>query len=123
LGKESHFKGKMRFSDSVRISGRFDGEIEATGFLFIEDGAVIHADLYAETIIVGGEVHGNITATGKLEMLPSARIYGNVRSSKLRIADGVVFEGRCEMLRSARSLDIFAAPVDQLKESSRAALE
>jgi cytoskeletal protein CcmA (bactofilin family) len=62
-------------------------------------------------------VRGNIEAEGMVEMLETAKIYGNVRSAKLRIADGVVFEGRCEMIRKAESLDIFSAPVKELREN------
>jgi cytoskeletal protein CcmA (bactofilin family) len=52
-------------------------------------------------------------------MLPSGKIYGNVRTAKLRIADGVVFEGKCEMLRNSEAIDVFSAPVEQLKESAQ----
>jgi cytoskeletal protein CcmA (bactofilin family) len=42
-----------------------------------------------------------------LEMLATARVYGNVRTSKLRIADGVVFEGTCEMIRDPGAFSPF----------------
>jgi cytoskeletal protein CcmA (bactofilin family) len=58
-------------------------------------------------VVVGGVVHGDIEATERLEMLPSAKVYGNVRTTRLRIADGVVFEGRCEMIRDSSSFNPF----------------
>jgi len=119
LGAETRFKGTMRFTESVRISGRFEGEIVATGFLYIDEGADVRADIQADSVIIAGSVRGNVYAKGMLEMLPSGRIYGNVKAGKLRIADGVVFEGKCEMIKNSAAIDVFSAPVDQLKESTQ----
>ncbi len=118
LSSGTVFKGKMKFTDSVSIGGRFEGEIRSSGFLYIEEGAEVHADVFAETVIIAGVVRGSVLATARLEMLSTGRIYGDVKASKLRIADGVVFEGKCRMLRNADAVDIFAAPVEQLKEGT-----
>lgn len=110
LGKETSFSGVLRFRDSLRIQGRFDGEIDSQGRLFIDDDAVVNARrIRASSVVVGGVVHGDIEAADRLEMLPSAKVYGNVRTSRLRIADGVVFEGKCEMIRDPAGFDAFAA--------------
>lgn len=119
LGRRTSFNGRMKFTEPVKISGRFEGEIIAEGFLYIEEGAYVRADVTAGSVIIAGEVHGNVQAAQKVEMLPSGKIYGNVRTAKLRIADGVVFEGKCEMLRNSDSIDVFSAPVEQLKESAQ----
>jgi cytoskeletal protein CcmA (bactofilin family) len=119
LGKRTSFNGRMRFTAPVKISGRFEGEIIAEGFLYIDEEAYVRADVTAGSIIIAGEVHGNVQAAQKVEMLPSGKIYGNVRTAKLRIADGVVFEGKCEMLRNSEAIDVFSAPVEQLKESAQ----
>lgn len=117
LGANTRLKGILRFKDSVTIRGKFEGRIESDGFLFVEDGAVVEADVKARTIIVAGVVRGNIIASDQLEMLPTGKIYGNVKTAKLRIADGVVFEGKCEMIRRAENVDVFAFPVEELKGS------
>lgn len=119
LGKRTSFNGRMRFTAPVKISGRFEGEIIAEGFLYIDEGAYVRADVTAGSIVIAGEVHGNVQAAQKVEMLATGKIYGNVRTAKLRIADGVVFEGKCEMLKNSESVDVFAAPVEQLKESAQ----
>ncbi len=112
LGKETSFSGILRFKDSLRIRGKFEGEIDSLGKLFIDGDAVVNARrIRASSVVVGGIVHGDIEAADRLEMLPSAKVYGNVRTSKLRIADGVVFEGKCEMIRDPSSFDPFATAV------------
>jgi cytoskeletal protein CcmA (bactofilin family) len=115
LGKETVFQGTMRFSTSLKIDGKFEGEIESDGFLYIEDGAVIRADIRVGSVVVGGIVHGNIVAKEKLEMLSTGRVYGNVTTTKLKIADGVVFEGKCEMIKNPDEIEIFSAPATKLK--------
>jgi len=119
LGTDTVLKGTLRFTESVEISGTLEGKIIAEGFLLIRDGATITADIKAREIIVGGQVNGNIEATDRLEILSTGKIYGNVRTARFRVADGVVFEGKCEMLRDSESIDVFAASVDRVKESAQ----
>jgi cytoskeletal protein CcmA (bactofilin family) len=113
LGKETSFSGTLRFKDSLRIKGKFEGEIDSQGRLYIDGDAVVNARrIRASSVVVGGVVHGDIEAADRLEMLPSAKVYGNVRTSRLRIADGVVFEGTCEMIRDPAAFDPFASGKD-----------
>jgi cytoskeletal protein CcmA (bactofilin family) len=119
LGKETEFNGVMRFRDSLKIDGSFSGEIISSGFLYVEQGASITANIRVGSVVVGGTVHGNIEATEKLEMLPSGKVYGNIRTAKLKIADGVVFEGKCEMIKNAQAINIFSGPVEQLKKTAQ----
>lgn len=119
LGKETDFDGTMRFRDSLKIDGTFSGEIVSGGFLYIEQGATITANIRVGSIVVGGTVKGNIEATEKLEMLSTGKVYGNIRTAKLKIADGVVFEGKCEMIKNPQAINVFAGPVDQLKKTAQ----
>ena len=123
LGPETVFKGKLRFKESVRVGGQYEGEIEAAGFLYVEESATVKADIQADHIIIGGTVRGNVVARREIEMLPTCKLYGNVRAGKIRIADGVVFEGKCEMIRNSSTMDIFAAPLEKLREEARPAVE
>ena len=115
LGSETSFSGTMRFQKSLKIDGRFQGKITSPGFLFVEAGAEIDADVEVSSVVIGGTVRGNIVAADRLELLPTARLYGDVRTAKLKIADGVVFEGKCEMIKET-DLDIFSARTGELKE-------
>jgi len=65
-------------------------------------------------------VKGNVEATEKLEMLSTGKVFGNIRTAKLKIADGVVFEGKCEMIRNPQALNVFAGSVEQLKKTAQA---
>ncbi|HUW39662.1 MAG TPA: polymer-forming cytoskeletal protein [Rectinemataceae bacterium] len=109
LGKETSFTGTLRFKDSLRIKGNFEGEIDAMGRLVIDADATVSARrIRATSVIVGGIVRGDIEAADRLELLPTAKVYGNVRTARLRIADGVIFEGTCEMIRDPGAFNPFA---------------
>jgi cytoskeletal protein CcmA (bactofilin family) len=86
------------------------------GRLVVDEGAEVKANIRVGAIIVGGVVRGNILAKEKLEMLSTGRVIGNIRTSKLKIADGVVFEGKCEMIKDPEKIDIFAETSESLKK-------
>jgi cytoskeletal protein CcmA (bactofilin family) len=117
LGKETEFNGTMKFQDSLKIIGKFKGEIISPGFLYIENGAEVKANIKVGSVIIGGIVKGNVTAKDKLEMLETGKVFGNIRTAKLKIADGVVFEGKCEMIKNPEKIDIFTENVDQIKKN------
>jgi cytoskeletal protein CcmA (bactofilin family) len=121
LGRETDFRGTMRFKESLRIEGKFTGEIESPGFLAIAEGAVVHANIRVSSIVVGGIVYGNIEASGKLEMLTTGRVFGDIKTAKLKIADGVVYEGRCEMIKNPEKVDVFGAPPHEIKKTAQSA--
>ncbi|HPI14162.1 MAG TPA: polymer-forming cytoskeletal protein [Spirochaetota bacterium] len=99
FAKDTEFYGDLSFQKSLQINGYFEGEIVSEGFLVVGEGATIKANIKARTVIIHGTVHGNIEAVDRLEIQPSGKLYGNIRTSKLKIADGVVFEGKCEMVK------------------------
>jgi len=119
LGRETEFNGVMRFKDSLKIDGNFSGEIVSAGFLYVEQGASITANIHVGSVVIGGTVKGNIEATEKLEMLSTGKVFGNIRTGKLKIADGVVFEGKCEMIKNPQAINVFSGPVDQLKKTAQ----
>jgi cytoskeletal protein CcmA (bactofilin family) len=117
LGRETNFQGTLRFTESLRILGKFSGEIISSGRLVVEDGAEVKATVRVGSVVVGGIIRGNILAKEKLEMLASGKVIGNIKTAKLKIADGVVFEGKCEMIKDAETIDIFSESADGLKKT------
>ena len=99
LGKGTYFNGNLNFKDSLKISGSFIGNINAYGLLIIGEGAIVRADVKAYSVVVSGTIKGDVYAKEKVELLPSGRIYGNIKAKKIKISDGVIFNGRCEMIK------------------------
>jgi len=97
IGLGTEFQGQLTFEGVIRLDGRFSGEIHSSGTLIIGETAHVNAEINVETVIVSGEVHGNIKARNRVEFHAPAKFYGNIVSSVLTIDEGVVFEGNCEM--------------------------
>ncbi len=98
LGRGSAFEGKLTFEGTVRIEGKFSGEIHTADTLVIGDGAKVEAEIYAGAVVVsGGEVTGNIRAKNTVELDRGAKIRGNIETPSLKIEKGVVFNGSCKM--------------------------
>lgn len=116
LGRETDFKGIMRFTESLCILGRFSGEIISPGELIVAQGAEVNANIRIGSIIVAGTVKGNIIAKNRLEMLPTGKVLGDIKTAKLKIADGVIFEGKCEMIKDPEKIDIFSISSEELKK-------
>jgi len=97
LGRGSEFDGKLTFEGTVRIDGKFTGSIVTNDVLVVGEGARISAEITCGTLIVHGEVNGDIRAKGAVEFHQPARVRGNVETPTLMIEKGVIFEGQCKM--------------------------
>jgi cytoskeletal protein CcmA (bactofilin family) len=97
LDRGTKFEGKLSFEGVVQISGDFTGEIFSQDTLIVNEGANVHAEIEADTIIVSGNIEGNLFARTKILMHPPAVFRGTVTTPSLRIDEGVVFEGASYM--------------------------
>lgn len=91
------FEGKLTFEGTVRIGGKFEGEIYTKDTLVVNPGAEVNAQIEADTVIISGQVRGNIFARRRVIMHPPATFQGTVTTPSLRIEEGVVFEGASYM--------------------------
>src|SRR5436305_9435615 len=97
LGRGATFEGKLTFDGTVRIDGRFKGEVFSDDVLVIGEGALVEAEIEVGEIIVQGQVIGNITAKRSIEIHAPGRIKGDLHTPTLQIDKGVMFEGRSFM--------------------------
>jgi cytoskeletal protein CcmA (bactofilin family) len=116
FGTGTRFKGMLRFKETLRIQGSFQGTIEAEGALIVDKGAVVEADhITVSSLTVHGAVAGAVYASDKVDMFPGAELRGDVTAARLRIADGVLFEGQCSMTGIDKEVEIFSRPVEEIK--------
>ncbi|HEX4124800.1 MAG TPA: polymer-forming cytoskeletal protein, partial [Tepidisphaeraceae bacterium] len=93
LGPDATFKGELTFEKGMRLMGRLEGKIQSPGRLHIAREAKLQADVEAGSIIVEGEVHGNLVASDRIELKQTARYEGDLRATKLVVDEGAVFSG------------------------------
>lgn len=109
LGAGTEFDGRLTFSGTVRIDAKFKGSIVTDDVLVVGEHARIDADITCGTVIVYGEVNGNIRAKSAVELRHPARVRGNVETPSLMLEKGVLFHGESRMAPQER-----AAPVRPL---------
>jgi len=97
LGRGATFEGKLTFEGTVRIDGRFKGEVFSDDVLVIGEGAHVEAEIDIGEVIVQGTVVGNIKAKRSIEIHAPGRVKGDIHTPVLQIDKGVIFEGRSFM--------------------------
>ncbi len=103
LGKGSEFEGKLTFEGTVRIDGKFKGEIFSDDVLIIGEGAEVEAEIKVNRVVVYGHVRGNVTAPGGVSLHAPAKLNGSIATRSLKIDEGVIFEGACHMDAQAQA--------------------
>ena len=97
LGVDALFKGTLSFDGTVRIDGKFEGEINTGDTLIIGETGDIVANINAGTLICKGRMKGSIVASNRVEMHNSSKIIGNIQTPALNIELGAVLDGNCDM--------------------------
>lgn len=97
IGENAVIEGTLRSKDTIRIDGKLKGEGYFEGHLIIGEGGVVEGNVSADSMLVAGEVHGNVQVKNKLEIAQSGKIKGDIVTKLLYIAEGAVFEGKSTM--------------------------
>ena len=106
-------EGKIEGSGHVRIAGSFKGDVNVQGNLTIEVGARVTGQVRASTVIVGGELHGNIEAAARVELQETGMVVGDVKGGSLTVAAGSRMRGQVEFGWGEKSVSsLVTAKVD-----------
>jgi cytoskeletal protein CcmA (bactofilin family) len=100
IDEGSEIEGKYTFSGTVVLNGKFQGEIVSTDTLIIGEKGVINATIRAGSVLISGEVVGNVLATERVELKGNARVFGDLEAPVVVVEEGVLFEGHCRMTKS-----------------------
>lgn len=104
LGKTIVVRGEIKGSEDLVIEGRIEGTISLTeSRLTIGPTAVAAADLVARDVLVLGQVQGNITATGRVELRAGSNMVGDIRATRLSVEDNAVFRGKVDLTQPGKN--------------------
>ena len=102
IAPAAQLEGALTGTGDVRIEGRLQGTVTVDGHVIVNQGGSIDATIKARVVVVAGEVHGDVNATEKIELQPTARLTGNMTAPKILIQEGAKFEGQVFMEGDAR---------------------
>ena len=97
LGQETEFEGNLKFKDTIKLDGSFNGKISSTGTLIVGTTANINAEISVSSIIVSGTVHGTIKADKEIDIRTPGKVYGDIEAPTVTIQAGAILEGNCVM--------------------------
>jgi cytoskeletal protein CcmA (bactofilin family) len=116
LSEGTEFKGLLTFTGTVRIDGKFEGEIITKDILVIGETAQVKAEVTVGQILVKGKLIGNINSTQKIEISTRGQVIGNIRTPALLMEEGAILEGQCEMVRREAEKPQFELAASPSKE-------
>jgi cytoskeletal protein CcmA (bactofilin family) len=98
LLKDVEIKGSIKFANELFFDGNLDGDISsAEGILIIGQSAKVHGDVKTKTVILKGNVHGNITVQERCELHTNSQLIGDLKAVRLSLEDGATLLGKLEV--------------------------
>lgn len=89
-------EGKIEGSGSVRVAGKFKGDVNVQGDLTIEAGAKLTGSVRANKVIIAGELEGNIEESSRVDLQQTGVVTGDLKAGSLTVAAGARLRGRAE---------------------------
>ena len=98
IGQSIVFKGELTGDEDLEVDGRFEGNVDlADHELTIGANGRVTAELTAKSILVIGQVKGNLTATERVEIRATGVVEGDVKTPCLNVQEGAVLKGSIDM--------------------------
>lgn len=97
IGRGSTFEGALTVQSSLRVDGKVIGNIQVGDSLIVGKEGEIEGEVRVRNAVIGGKVRNKILASGKVVLEAKSVVYGEVRTSRLVIDEGAIFEGKCSM--------------------------
>ena len=119
LNADVEIKGTLKFAGELTFDGKLDGDINSDGVLNLGDSAVVKGNLNVNSVVLRGKVNGNVTAKEKIEIKTKTELFGDIRSPKLVIEEGVTFVGKSEV--NPNKVSPSTPPLPRGGEGSKAA--
>ena len=103
IDQGAEIEGKCTFSGTVMLNGKCQGEIASSDALIIGETGSVKANISAATLVVRGEVVGNIAASVRVELRGKAGVAGDIETPILVVEEGAHFDGQCHTKEVAQT--------------------
>jgi len=103
MGNDAKIEGKFDIADSIEIECEVGGELKVGGRLVIGQRGTVRADVETVDAVIHGEYEGNMMATGSVEITPTGRVEGNLKTNSLVISRGGFLNGNVVKLKESEA--------------------
>ena len=97
IGEGAVVEGTLNAGSDIRIRGKIVGKLNVEGRAIVAQEGEINGDLVATHADISGTVHGQIDISDTLVLKSTARVTADIKTSRLVVEEGAVFDGKCKM--------------------------
>ena len=97
IGQGTEFKGTIKAAGTVRVDGAVEGEVTVNGDLIVSESGCLKANIRARHATIAGEIEGDTDLSGRLEITPTGKIFGQITVASLTVTEGGFLSGNCIM--------------------------
>lgn len=123
IGAGTIVEGIIKASASTRIDGTVNGDITSEGVVVVADGGVVNGNISAADVKISGEVKGNLSVSGKTELVSNGKLIGDVKTGSLSIDETAIFHGNCKMNSVAEEEKLEPVTEDNAEEKTEETVE
>jgi cytoskeletal protein CcmA (bactofilin family) len=100
IGKDTVVKGELKSTTDMLIEGRVEGQIQGANHVIIGESGDVEARVEAQVVTVRGTVRGDCEGTKKVEITSTGKVFGNIASRAIVVAEGATFKGASKMAQA-----------------------
>ena len=93
IGEGSVFEGQFYIAGSLKIDGKFEGEIKTDDMLVIGERGRVKTNIDAKNVLVSGTLIGDIEASNEVRLAETGKMVGNIQAPSIHVAKGVLLKG------------------------------
>ena len=97
IGPTLVFKGELSADEDLVIEGQIEGTIDHQKRLVIGKKGRVKADIHASSVIVEGQLVGDIYSKGIVSLANGADVQGDISCGRIVMEDGAWFKGNIDM--------------------------
>ncbi|NLE25270.1 MAG: polymer-forming cytoskeletal protein [Clostridiaceae bacterium] len=98
LGEFTTFTGNVESEGSIKVLGKIEGDVKASGDVYIEPTSSVIGNIYGSNVYISGYIKGNVLAKGILHLMTQAKLYGDIEVNSIVTDEGAIFQGNCRMI-------------------------
>jgi len=119
LGEFTSFTGNIESEGSVKVLGRVEGDIRASGDVYIEPTSTVNGNIYGSNVYISGTINGNVLSKGLLNLTSQAKLIGDIEVNSIVTDEGAIFQGTCRMIELSNKEEAAAAPSKKSRIKSK----
>ena len=97
VGAKTIISGELNTSEVLQIEGRVEGKIKSSGMVVIGEAGRVKAKIEAANVSIRGKLEGDCTASDKVEITLTGKVFGNLCTPRIAVAEGAIFKGAIQM--------------------------